>query len=294
MPKNKQILLLVVIGGLVAFQMRDYMPKDLTFGLFEAKELEKKNLEKKLKESDKKLEQAVKLGTELEGFEKQSLPSDTVLASSLYRDWLLKLLEYTKFGDPKVYSSNPVSRKGGVKAISFSVSGKGTLDQLTNFMFEFYRADFLHLIRSVGLNPSKSSNQIDIRISIETLVLPKATNKGSLNNGVADALASLELVDYAAIANRNLFGGGSEMDDVNQTYLTAVPSVDGKKEAWFTIRSTDKIKKIKVEEPLEVGTFKGKVLEINDNDVIIESNGERWLVAIGENLDEAYALPPEF
>jgi hypothetical protein len=294
MSKQTQTILLVIIAGLVAYQARGFLPNDITFGLFEAKENEKANLEKKLKDSDKKLKEAVKLGKELEILEKKSLPSDTVIASSRYRDWLLRLLNYTEFKSPKVDSSNPVKRKGGVKSIAFSVSGSGTLDQLTNFMFEFYRADFLHMIRSIGLNPSKTSNQIDIRISIDTLVLPKARKSGPLKEGVAERLASLDLKDYASIANRNLFGGGSEMDDINQTYLTAIPTVNDKREAWFTIRSTDKVKKIRVEEPLEVGTFKGKVLEINEKDVIIESNGERWLVSLGENLDEAYAIPPEF
>ena len=43
-----------------------------------------------------------------------------------------------------------------------------------------------------------------------------------------------------------------------------------------------------------LGQFQGQLTEINDDDVILEADGERWLVALGENLGEAFALPPEF
>ena len=45
---------------------------------------------------------------------------------------------------------------------------------------------------------------------------------------------------------------------------------------------------------LILGQFQGQVTEISDDDVILKADGERWLVALGENLGEALALPPEF
>ena len=52
--------------------------------------------------------------------------------------------------------------------------------------------------------------------------------------------------------------------------------------------------KLRPGQTLVIGQFQAEVVEIDEDDVILEADGERWLVAIGENLGEAFALPPEF
>jgi hypothetical protein len=49
-----------------------------------------------------------------------------------------------------------------------------------------------------------------------------------------------------------------------------------------------------VGQTLAVGQFHGDVVEIATDDVVLEADGERWLLALGENLGEACALPPGF
>ena len=97
---------------------------------------------------------------------------------------------------------------------------------------------------------------------------------------------------------RNLFGVGGASDPTDQTYLTGIQHVNGEPEAWFTLRNeTDPdraVVRLRRGQRLVIGQFQGQVTEIGDDDVILEADGERWLVALGEHLGEAFALPPEF
>ena len=100
--------------------------------------------------------------------------------------------------------------------------------------------------------------------------------------------------DYLPVVRRNFFGVGGSPDPTDFTWLTAVSSVDGQPQAWFTLRSEDRVLKLREGESLDVGQFHGTIAAIDDADVILQSEGERWLMTIGENLSQAFALPPEY
>jgi len=288
-------------------------------------------IEKKQQAYEKLLDAKKKKEKEWEGFKddvrklaawrKQSLPSDTEVARSLYREWLLQVVvDYVKLNNPSVSPGEPVSRQGRFYAIPFSVRGRGTLGQLTQFLFAFYRTDLLHQIRSLHLTPLGNSEQLDLTISIETLVLPGAgpeldkdlAEEDRQETIIADfqqrasrvshRLASLKLAkytpptlaDYQPIAQRNLFGVGSDPDPTDFAYLTFVNMVNGEPEVWFTLRATNKTLKLRQGDLLQIGTFSGTIAEIDGSDVILESEGERWLLTLGEKLTDAFALPPEF
>jgi len=87
-------------------------------------------------------------------------------------------------------------------------------------------------------------------------------------------------------------GGSAQVADY--AFLTAVNYVDRQPEAWFSIRTNDSVLKLRQGERLEIGSFKGTIAAITDTDVVVESEGERWLLTVGENLSQAAALPPEY
>ena len=37
----------------------------------------------------------------------------------------------------------------------------------------------------------------------------------------------------------------------------------------------------------------GRVVDVEDTEVVLQSGDERWLLSIGDGLNEAFALPPE-
>ncbi len=231
---------------------------------------------------------------QLREWQTQSLPSDTEVARSLYQAWLLGLVGSAGLTSPNVDSSEPLTRKGLYSSLSFSVRGRGTLEQLTKFLFGFYQADHLHQIQSLNLTPVPRSDELDISLSIEALSLPTADRKDRLAAKTSERLASSEVTAYRPISQRNLFGIGGGQDAADFAYLTAVLQVDGQSEAWLTLRASGELLKLRQGQQFTVGSIEATVAEISDSDVVLLYEDERWLLAVGESLVQATTLPPEF
>jgi len=76
-------------------------------------------------------------------------------------------------------------------------------------------------------------------------------------------LASDNLADYRSIADRNLFGVGGSGDEADFAYLTAVIEVNGEPEAWFTLRASGKLLKLRRQQSFDIGSFHGIVADIS-------------------------------
>jgi hypothetical protein len=255
----------------------------------------KKNqkLRDELATRERDFEKFRKVVKELDVLKNRSLPANADVARSLYRAWLLEMVGQVGFTNPNIDSSEPSNRKGLYMVLSFSLRGRATLPQLVKFLFQFYSADHLHQIRSLAISPLQGNDYLDVQMSIEAVILPKIERKDHLNTQKSDRLASPNLEDYQVVMQRNLFGVSPTAEATAYTYLTSVMSVNDQPEAWFTVRTDDKVFKLRKGDVLEVGQFKGTVVDIADADVILDADGERWLMTIGESLTRASALPPE-
>lgn len=289
----------------------------------------------------------------------QSLPTNPEVAKSLYRAWLLELGKYVGIAGRTVNATQAVNR-GAFYSMNFSVRGRGNLEQLTQFLYEFYNAGQLHKINSISITPLGKGGVLDLSLVIEALIIPQANRPDQLATGRAYRLASLSLDDYQVIPERNLFsvGGGGAVDPVNQTYLTAVNYVNDEPQAWFTLRTNGAVMKLSENDQLvqtgkslrklcqvedlhaiafngtrsEIGSIGeietasvlvrwadriwepkltetgdslefhpfqsqiseiGSVVDVQDTEVVLQSGDERWLLSIGDALNDALALPPE-
>jgi len=168
------------------------------------------------------------------------------------------------------------------------------MEQVVQFLHEFYSANHLHRIASLSLTPVKNSSRLDALISVEALILPTTDRVDRLASGHADRLAWASIDDYAPIVQRNFFGFQQKRIDLASfVFLTAVTQADGQPEASFTLRNVDKTLKLKTGETLTAGGVTGTIVQILDSEVILDTGGERWLLAVGDQLAEALALPPE-
>jgi hypothetical protein len=236
-----------------------------------------------------------KANQQLKRWQAQSLPADPEIARGLYQGWLVGLVGNAGFLTPNVDSSEPITRKGLYTSLRFTARGRGTPEQLTRFLFDFYRADHLHHIESLNLTPVPRSDELDIALSIEALSLPEGERKDQLSTRTSERLASDQLADYRVIVDRNLFGiGGGGYDAADFAYLTAITEVNGEPEAWFTLRASGELLKLRNGQPFQIGALAGSIAEISDSDVILNCEDERWLVGVGESLMQASTLPPEF
>ncbi len=229
----------------------------------------------------------------LDEFRERSLPDHMQTALTLYQGWLIQLAEQVGLEHRSIDCGSPVVRPG-YKTIPFSVRGTGTMDQLTRFLFTFYRAPHMHRIRSMAVTPIASGARLSLTFSIDALVVDGCLRKDRLATGTAKVLASEKIEDYRILAQRNLLGRNRVAEVAELTELTAVMAIDGRSVAWFMNRMEDKLQKLQVGDRLEAGWFGGKVVEIVQDDVILEVDGQRWLLTRGDRLVDAVALPPEY
>lgn len=317
--KYRPYVLAGVLGVSLLYFGGEWIVENLLQGPIEGARKTQERLNEEIEKREAGLERAREDARRLARWKTQSLPSDTEVARSLYQAWLLELVEHVKLGNPSVNSGEPLARQGLYHTISFSVRGRGTLQQWTEFLYLFYQTDLLHQIRSLNIIPLSDAAQLDVSVSIETMVLPGAgpeAKKGATADerqtavfedfrrragGESERLASMTLAsyqpptlaDYDPIVSRNLFGVGGSPDPTSHAYLTSINSVDGEPEVWFTLRASGETKKLREGASFQIGQVNGTIVEIEGSDMIFESEGERWLLTLGDSLVDACALPPE-
>ncbi len=294
-PDKRQKLLIMLLGAVVLYMGGDYAYTNYYDTPLTEANNRTEELNTKIAKREQDLRRARKIKHQIEEWNERSLPADPEISRSLYLAWLVERVRAAGIESPNVDSGSAVNRRGLYKALSFSVRGQGTLEQLTRFLYDFYKTDHLHQIQSLGITPLRDKGRLDLSIAIEALILPGAEHKDKLPAGIAPQFASRTLDDYRVIPRRNLFGTGSGLlDPAAQTWLSGVTSRNDKLEAWFDLRTSNRTVRLHKGESLEVGNFHGTVVDIADSDVVLESEGERWLLSVGENLDQAFAVPPEF
>ena len=236
------------------------------------------------------------------GYFYRSLPRIQNDARSQYSFWMLELLQYSGLEETRV-ETGPPSRIPLGGDYQTTIRCAGSLAQLSYFLFEFYNAPFLHRLTSLTLAPIEGSTEkMTFSMTVNALVLVSderynpfpVTNQ--LPQGRIMRLASSDLAPYQVISERNLLQtarGG--IDQADYTFLTAIihSNQADKTEAWFSVRTDDSRITAKLGDPVHSGSFSGRIVEIYDQDVVLDRNGSRWLLSIGEGLYEAFALPPE-
>lgn len=250
----------------------------------------------KVEGQERQVRLASREAARLAELEQRSLPADRQLARSLYQNWLVEAVNRVGFESPNVDSGAIATRKDLYDRLSFNVRGRGDLAQLSRFLYDFYRADFLHQVTRLTITPVAATSKLELSLAIEALVLPGAPRRERLEERRSQRLRHESLADYQPLVERNLFGdGGARLfDPADFAFLTAIVDVDGQPEAWFNLRTTGELVKLKRGERLVVGDFSGTIEQIDELDLILASDEERWLLALGESLTQATALPPEF
>ncbi len=301
----RKLLLSAIMVGMGVWFGGQWVLESLIQGPLERERAQTERLRGDIKEREEGLIRIREASKMLEIWENQSLPSDPEVARSLYQAWLVELIDDVGLTSPSVTSSEPVLRRGVYYTLSFSVRGRGTLEKLTRLLFAIYQTDLLHQIRSIALSPMQRAEQMDVSLSIEAIALVAGSESEDAETvfeefrrrtwRASNRLAYSHLDAYQTIVRRNLFGmGGGTLDASDFTVLTSINEVNGEPEVWFTVQSTDQLIRRRIGESFQVGTLDLEVIEAFGTDVVLEVDGERWLLTLGENLMDAFALPPEF
>ena len=255
---NRQYLLLGVLGVVGLANAGDWVVNSAIQGPLSEKRDRTAALEEAIDKRKALLKQTRLAGKKIKTWQKQSLPANPELARSLYRSWLHDRVTEVGFVGATVDSGSPANRRGLYATVPFSVRGRGTLQQFTQFVFNFSQAGHLHRVENLTLTPT-GGGLFDVSLSIEALIVAGTKRKDRLSTGTSKLLASATAEDYAVIATNNLFGVGYR-DPLKQTSVTAVTYRNGKPLVWITDNDSGEVVKRLPGESVELPGFVGSVV----------------------------------
>lgn len=201
-------------------------------------------------------------------YERRALPANVEKARSLYQTWLLKSVTDVGFQEPNVNVVASASSRDLYHQLGFTVSGRGNIKQLTEFLYSFYSADYLHRIRRLHAKRILGSKNLDVAMAIEALSLPTANHIDRLSNFPSGRLAQGERDDYLqAILARNLSGPPNQEPRIGQIGDRTVHTGD---ELSFEVAATDP-------DPLDRLAFDMLAPDLDDAQLDPRSGRFRWV-----------------
>ncbi|MCX7398583.1 MAG: hypothetical protein NT138_13015 [Planctomycetales bacterium] len=292
MKPNRQQVLLALLAVIAVIQVGDWVLSTMIQGPLQLRRARTEQLQADIKKRETSLAETRNAAKQIDGWMKQSLPSDPEVTRSVYRSWLLSLIRTTKLRNATVDSGSPSTRKAKdnkvlFRSMPFSVRCRGSLTEFNAFLFQFSNAGHLHQISSMTLNPIGATGLFDISLGIETLLL--AGRKGdTLNTAPSELLASKDFNHYQSIVKDNIFGIGIDnTDPMQHTIISAITFSNGAPLVWITEQLSSRTIQVTVGSEFDTVAMSGRVIEVHDQDVIIETSGERKTFPIGKPFSQA-------
>lgn len=239
--------------------------------------------------------------TRLARWRQKSLPADRQVAMGLYKEWLHNKLSECQLAEVNVTSHASAAPPDLQQQLTLTVDGRGTLAEFSKFLYGFYRADHLHKIRSLRLAPVKDSDQLEIHLVIEALVLPGADGRDALASTVSNRLKMAKMEDYTrTIVGRNLFAAydaaraksdvsaPNQEEVARQIYVTGFFDNGHQSQVWLNVRTTGRTLKLLEGDSFQVDRLRGTIasIDVGPREVVILTDGKRLRVGLGENLAE--------
>ena len=302
MDKSRKRLLLGAVALLALLYTGDLVYRHGVEGPRANAARQRIKLEKRIRSTRLALAKGKQAATRLEQLESQSLPWNIEVARSEYQAWLLQRVQQAKLQNPHVDSSEPIAffaGRGRRKSpdyyqLAFTLRTRGNLKQVVDFLFHFYRADHLHKIRAMNLNPVGRDRYIDLTLSIEALALRTALRETELSHGVSERLASADRSDYQPMVRRNLFSDGRASLAAKRIRLTAVTrNRSGTIEAWFRVNPAGKTQILRAGEPLACPGLEVRVQRILSAEVLVAVDGETIRLRVGQLLVDGHREPTD-
>jgi hypothetical protein len=293
MAMNKREKTLVMVtGGLLLLAVGQFFLSGMV-GPPETLRGRRATLAAEVQQKQDRLDAAFKARERLEAWNRRSLPSDAEAARTLYQSWLLEQFSGAKLREAKVESREKTTIAGAYDRLSFTVAGRGTPEQVADFLHRFYTAGHLHKIRSLTLTPVKGSPDLTVNFTIEALSLPGADRKDRLSEEKGNRLADAKLESYVkAVGGRRPFSAHQPAATPGKTQpkelsVTGIGEIDGQPQAWVTVASTGEKARLTQGQTFEFKQVKGKLLRIVNRTVVLEVDGGHYLFNLGDSLDKA-------
>lgn len=273
----------VVLAGLAVMAYQFFLVP------IDSRKMALRTLQDDLGKKQERIEQITTQRAKLTAWRQLSLPGDVEFARREYSKYLVNLLTSSHFApgatvSPKAADARTNTQQPGVRRaepvytrLVFDVKGQASLDNVVDLLQRFYHTSLLHKIdklqvrKPVVVNNQQRSNELNVEMQIEALVLNGADKRAYLLPGVERPLLALDTIatwgggpsgfallpwtvgltgplgprrlaggerEYAAIAGKNIFYGAAPVaerkDSIDVTqfvYLTDITRNDRRAEA---------------------------------------------------------------
>jgi hypothetical protein len=253
-----------------------------------------------------KVDRGLQAAARLAQWQERSLPSDANAANVLYFRWLRDQLEEAglELVDPPKYTADAAAIDG-FRNLRYDVTTTGSLAEITDFLYRFYRSNHLHKISKLELTPEdESANTIRVALSVEAWSLADADRVDTLTEGESDRLAHESLDEYRdSIDKRNIFavytpprrpeGRRSPFDHAEHAEVNGIVESGGRPQVWINVRSSGEKHWLYEGESFHIGDHEFRIVEIGDRSVVLEAEGQRYSVRLGRNLREGQPVAAE-
>jgi len=255
----RERVLAVAVGGTLLL-IFSYLTYSYIAGKFSSRQAEIDRLEADIRKF-KQQDLAGKLANKkIDEFAARSLPANIEVARTEYKNWLLSEIAAAGMTKPDVSHTTTVAE--GIQLadkMTFSVTCRGTLPQVIDFLYAFYEVDWLHRISRLSLRPVKDDKALNVTMTIETLSLHKA-KPGPLVERPGKRLALGSRDEYhKRIAHRNVYGPPNNAPQI--TGVSGSKDVYLGRSAELTLKGTDP-------DPLDKVRY--KLLDAPDSDARLD------------------------
>lgn len=312
--KTREMILLALFSGALAFSAGASSVTDALFGPIREREARVESLQRRIEQQkidDARLQAA---DGKLKTWQKQSLPPDPSIASTLYQNWLIDLTNQTQMHEAVVTPNRVVPEGETYSRIPFTIKARTKLGPFCDFLQEFYATSLLHKITRISIETTQHTldPRLDITVQLEALALNAASPRAVLLDEAIDPpipplLQLRTKSDYQRIIQRNLFVRGyngppapviipsakstrptdrtqAKFDAAAHVYLVASFRRDDQREAWMYDRTRNEQTVLFEGQPFNIADIRGIVLVIGNDFILVEIAGKTHRLELGKNL----------
>jgi hypothetical protein len=301
MVSKRERTLMIVILGIVGSYGLFLVVRGLFVGPLETQASQIRSLRNEIASKSKQVEDAQSAVKQLAEWEKLSLPGDEGAAQALYQDYLFKLMRDCHFEEPQV-SADKTQKAKSYTSIPFTIRGRVSLENLTEFLYRFHACDsrVLHQVRTLSIaRTDTKSKSLSVTIILAALALDNAPHRGALIPDGEDprslTIADVAMDTFQVIAKKNIFEPFTEptkepdkpqVDAARHVVFSGCTQSGDEPEAWIYDRLTNENRFLRAGDEFAMAGLKGRIVSVAASNIVIEMDDKQWSLKLGKNLRE--------
>lgn len=296
---QRERILAIVVGALLAVAALHWVVKYKVLAPIEARKSEFIAVENEVARLQEQERNARFAEFDLNEWKTLALPADISRAATLYHDYLRGLLDKSGIRLPTITPESPSNRGDQFRLLTFQVKAKSGIDELVRFLHTFHQDPLLHQIQHLSITPVVAdgrTNTVEVSFAVEALSLRDAISKDALPANRESGAARRRFVSppldaLALVSEKNLFqptkwtNSDVKRGAERQDFIVRGTMVADTRGTLLVVNQKSN-ERILVPEGdyLRVAGIAAKVLTVAMGEAILEIDGERGRLRLGENL----------